>query len=178
MATAKPISVARLAAFKGHVTRAIHTCEDELAAFAPSSVNLEFKCETLINAFKKYKDTFLLFEEQEDATGDSYNTANTSYQTTEASYNDARSKVQSKIQSLKNAQPTGNPSTTTQVVKPKVKLRPVELPTFCGTRRDWPAFWESFKALVHDNSEYENVVKFTYLRQSLKGEAARQIGGF
>ena len=178
MAVSNVVTVPRLSAFKGHVTRAFKTCEEELSAVAPSTVNLEFKCESLINSFTKYQESFLLFEEQQDAAGDSYDTANKSYQATEKSYYDVRSRVQSKIQSLKNQQPAGPPSSPANPPKPKIKLKPVELPVFSGNRRDWPPFWESFHALVHQNDDYDNIVKFTYLKQSLKGEAAKHIRGF
>ena len=62
--------------------------------------------------------------------------------------------------------------------KPKLKLPTMELPTFSGNRRDCASFWESFNTLVHNNLELEEVIKFTCLKQSLKGEAANQIKGF
>ena len=55
------------------------------------------KCESLVCAFTKYLDVFLLSEEHQDATGDAYDIANPSYQTTERSYYDVRPQVQTKI---------------------------------------------------------------------------------
>ena len=112
----------------------------------------------------------------QDATGDEYNAANRSYQETEDTYLKEVTKKYNLIASLWPA--TSVPKQPQSSSKPKLNLPTIELPIFSGNRRDWPPFWESFNALVHNNPELEDVVKFTYLKQSLKGEAANQIKGF
>ena len=176
MSNDKPITTSCLTAYKGHVTRAFHSCESELAADQPSIQNLEFKCSKLETAFKRYSEAFYQFEDLQDATGDEYNAAYRSYQETEDTYLKEVTKINNLIASLRPA--ASVPKQPQSSSKPKLKLPTIELPTFSGNRRDWPPFWESFNALVNNNPELEDVVKFTYLKQSLKGEAANQVKGF
>ena len=170
MSNDKPITTSRLTAYKGHVTIAFHSCESELTADQPSIQNLEFKCSKLETAFKRYSEAFYQFEDLQDATGDEYNAAYHSYQETENTYLKEVTKINNLIASLRPA--ASVPKQPQSSSKPKLKLPAIELPTFSGNRRDWPPFWESFNALVHNNPELEDVAKFTYLKQSLKGEAA------
>lgn len=53
-----------------------------------------------------------------------------------------------------------------------VTLPEVKLPTFDGKYENWCFFHDNFKSLVHDDDLLTDIVKFHYLRLSLKGEAA------
>ena len=166
----------RLAAYKGHVTRAVTACENELVADQPTVESLEFKHGKLETAFQRYTNAFHQYEDMLDAEGDEYDIAVLSYQESEDHYLQKVTQVNKLLTSLKpNSSVPKRPPLTS---KPKLKLPTIELPTFSGNRQDWPPFWESFTALVHNNTDLEEVVKFTYLKQSLKGEAANQIKGF
>jgi len=56
-----------------------------------------------------------------------------------------------------------------------VKLPKVDLPTFDGKAEDWLSFRDLFTAIVVDNNTLSSVFKMSYLKSSLKGEAAHQI---
>ena len=65
--------------------------------------------------------------------------------------------------------------TPVTVVKPR--LPRLQLPKFKGDVKNWPAFWDSFKSAVHDNSEIPKVDKFNYLNSLLEGTALKTIQG-
>ena len=71
------------------------------------------------------------------------------------------------------AQPSAS---SMSVATPQAKLPKLNLPKFSGDVLQWEAFWDIFKATV-DDSDLSEVTKFTYLKASLEGDAARAIGG-
>ena len=67
----------------------------------------------------------------------------------------------------------GVPTTTARPPDPLssvIKLPPQELPQFTGIYSDWPSFWDRYEPTVHTRTGLTDVIKFTYLRQSLSGE--------
>ena len=57
------------------------------------------------------------------------------------------------------------------------KLDKVKLKIFHGAHEEWQSFWETFESLVH-NTNLPVINKFTYLRNSLRGEAYKVINGY
>ncbi|XP_064465049.1 uncharacterized protein LOC135376466, partial [Ornithodoros turicata] len=53
----------------------------------------------------------------------------------------------------------------------------LNLVKFNGQRKDWMAFWEQFRQVIHDNGRLSVCEKFSYLRSALTGEAAAAISG-
>lgn len=51
-----------------------------------------------------------------------------------------------------------------------VKLPKIDLPKFDGTIKDWPSFFDLFKALIHDNASLSDSEKFQYLLSCLSKE--------
>lgn len=47
---------------------------------------------------------------------------------------------------------------------------------FSGDRKEWPAFYDSFKASIYENATLAPVQKLQILRAALKGKAAKSIG--
>jgi len=72
-----------------------------------------------------------------------------------------------------NAQENQNPNEPTR--KFAVKLPTMNLPTFDGSYEHWLNFYDSFTALVHNNTTLPDIQKLYYLRSSLKGIAAEII---
>ena len=58
MADSKVVTAARLSAFKGHVTRAIKACAEELDAVAPSTGNLNSSAIHLLTLSPNTKNHF------------------------------------------------------------------------------------------------------------------------
>ena len=137
----------------------------------PSVVNLQFRKENLAKAWERYSDIFIQFEEQSEATGDEYDAARSTYELTEAIYDDLMIKINDIVLTL------STPSVQ-QPLNTKLKLPTLELPSFEGNRKSWPAFWSAFSAHVHDDRTLTDIVKFTYLKSALKGEAAKRLHGF
>ncbi|XP_050059717.1 uncharacterized protein LOC114119834 [Aphis gossypii] len=54
-------------------------------------------------------------------------------------------------------------------------LPKIELPSFDGSVTNWCAFRDTFKSLVHEDSNIDNVHKFNFLSQSLTGSALSVI---
>ncbi|XP_064475845.1 uncharacterized protein LOC135389743 [Ornithodoros turicata] len=59
----------------------------------------------------------------------------------------------------------------------EVKLPKLDLIKFNGQRKNWMAFWEQFRQVVHENAKLSACDKFNYLRTALTGEAASAISG-
>ena len=67
------------------------------------------------------------------------------------------------------------PPSSIAVAKPR--LPRLQLPRFKGDVKNWPAFWDSFKSAVHENTELSKVDKFNYLNSLLEGTALKCIQG-
>lgn len=67
--------------------------------------------------------------------------------------------------------------TTGLVLQPTIRKSYEEntIPSFSGDFRDWSSFFNIFSSLIHLNSHLPDVVKFVYLKSSLKGEALSYI---
>ena len=50
----------------------------------------------------------------------------------------------------------------------KQPLPPIEIPQFNGQHSEFTPFWESFDYLVHNNENYPEVIKATYLQRAMK----------
>ncbi|XP_055632723.1 uncharacterized protein LOC129773174 [Toxorhynchites rutilus septentrionalis] len=57
----------------------------------------------------------------------------------------------------------------------KVKLPEIRLPSFSGIISDWITFRDTFRSLIHQNSQLTEVDKFTYLESSLVGDALQEV---
>ena len=66
---------------------------------------------------------------------------------------------------------------TSPTVTPKPRLPKLALPKFKRNVKDWTAFWDSFKAAIHENEDIPKVDKFNYLNSLLEGAAFRTIQG-
>ena len=60
----------------------------------------------------------------------------------------------------------------------KLKLPEIKLPEFHGELENWSQFWDLFTSLVDKRLDLPVSVKFTYLRNALRGPSARLISGF
>ena len=59
----------------------------------------------------------------------------------------------------------------------RVKLLTLTLRSFSGDVTQWPTFWDSFKAAVHENDRVVPIDKFNYLKSLLSGTALEAISG-
>lgn len=57
----------------------------------------------------------------------------------------------------------------------RAKLPEIRLPTFSGHLKNWVTFRDTFRSLIHNNSQLTEMDKFTYLRSPLSGEALQEI---
>ena len=56
-----------------------------------------------------------------------------------------------------------------------VKLPKIDTPTFNGDILNWLTFWEQYRVAIHDRTDLPQAQKLVYLRQSLKGDSARNV---
>ncbi|XP_058448639.1 uncharacterized protein LOC131428610 [Malaya genurostris] len=75
--------------------------------------------------------------------------------------------------SLPARQTSANEDATVPISR--VKLPDIKLPSFGGKLKDWVTFRDSFRSLIHNNRQLEDVDKFIYLRSSVTGEAFQEI---
>ena len=60
----------------------------------------------------------------------------------------------------------------------KTKLPDIRLSEFHGNPLDWIKFWNQFSSLVDSKSDLDDVTKYTYLTQCVKGSAKEVLAGF
>ena len=84
---------------------------------------------------------------------------------------------QSVNSSVNNVHNITSQNANSNVTSPLSKLDKVKLKKFFGQVEEWQSFWEIFRSLVHDTN-LPTITKFTYLVNSLRGEAAKSIEGF
>ncbi|XP_050307697.1 uncharacterized protein LOC126744367 [Anthonomus grandis grandis] len=51
----------------------------------------------------------------------------------------------------------------------------IKVPVFSGNRRDWPAFYDLFRTLVHEKRSLSDIQRFQHLQMAVQGEAAELI---
>ncbi|XP_065213543.1 uncharacterized protein LOC135840790 [Planococcus citri] len=63
------------------------------------------------------------------------------------------------------------------IQRPQMKIKAATLDTFNGNIREYGAWWEMFKIGVHDCKEFDEVMKFSHLKSTLRGEAKQAVEG-
>ncbi|XP_026736810.1 uncharacterized protein LOC113500286 [Trichoplusia ni] len=69
------------------------------------------------------------------------------------------------------------PTTSSQPVKSIVKLPPIVIPSFDGKPENWPMFYESFKANIHNNPQLSDSQRVQYLIGKLTHNALQIVAG-
>ena len=59
-----------------------------------------------------------------------------------------------------------------------VKPTQIDIPPYSGDVLKWKEFWDMFEASIHKEKRYANIVKFTYLKSKLSGDALEAIAGY
>jgi hypothetical protein len=85
---------------------------------------------------------------------------------------EAQHKPQSQQTTISN--PISNSNEVNQKSVP-VKLPELTLPSFNGSYSDWTSFYDTFSALVDQNTQLSEIHKFHYLKSCLKGNAIKTI---
>ncbi|XP_068223542.1 uncharacterized protein [Palaemon carinicauda] len=60
----------------------------------------------------------------------------------------------------------------------KVKLPEIKLKEFSGDPLDWTRFWNQFSTSIHLKKDIDDVTKYVYLTQCIKGNAQKLLAGF
>ena len=107
---------------------------------------------------------------------------NTEKENIEDNYFELASKIQKLLNPLNATSnvPLANSTVCSEVNrsannKRPVKLPPISIPSFSGTYEEWPSFYNSFKSLIHDQTDISNVDKLHYLKTSLSGDAHQKL---
>jgi hypothetical protein len=85
---------------------------------------------------------------------------------------EAQHKPQGQQTTISN--PISNSNEVNQKSVP-VKLPELTLPSFDGSYSDWTSFYDTFSALVDQNTQLSEIHKFHYLKSCLKGNAIKTI---
>ena len=161
----------RVTAFKGHLTRAFKSCDEESKKTPVNAISIQFCISKVNTAWSNYEEAFNELELIQDLSDETYQ----AHADLETKYQEYVIHLQTMLQSPP-PQPILQP--TVPNVSPRLKGIHLEIPKFNGDRKKWPVFWATFKSLVHENKQFSNILKFTYLQEALKGEAADRIQGF
>lgn len=57
----------------------------------------------------------------------------------------------------------------------KLHPQPIQIPTFSGTYKTWPAFNGTFTSLIINNQSFSDVERMQYLKMNVNGEAGKLI---
>lgn len=71
-------------------------------------------------------------------------------------------------------QPPVNPNANQQH-HADIKLPRIKIPQFFGEYKQWPSFKDTYVSLIHNNRALQNVQKFHYLKDNIKGTAEQLI---
>ena len=161
-------------AAKGWLSRACSRV-DEMAAVSSASRDGEWRvsASVALNELDKRLDTFDAAQAAVEAVIDEEQLLNDIEKS--GLFRDAvlgsRAKLMAAVQS-EEAQAAASVGSHTELKLPKL-----DLPTFSGDVLDWPSFWQTFQNSVGDRTDLADIVKLTYLKTLLKGEAAVSIAG-
>ena len=173
------VSDRSLAGFKAAVTRQINNCTASTTQ-RPNHLNVRKNIELLENRWKKYEENSDIYisERESDLDDSEFDRITKNYSDFEDQYQSKLRTFREVLVNLESNSRTSGSSTQGQAEKVKVRMPEIRLKEFSGEIDSWQPFWDSFRSLVHDRSDLDKVVKFTYLSQCLKGEAAEVIGGY
>ncbi|XP_055623293.1 uncharacterized protein LOC129766719 [Toxorhynchites rutilus septentrionalis] len=59
-----------------------------------------------------------------------------------------------------------------------IRLAKISLPEFSGEYDKWLPFFDTFRSLIHENTDLNQIQKFHHLRASLRGEALKVVDSF
>ena len=96
-------------------------------------------------------------------------------------YSACLSKVSVYLQTLKSQVPKTPPQLPVPNPPPlpvTVKLPEIKLKEFHGDPLNWTRFWNQFESLVGSRTDIDDVTKYTYLTQCLKGQSQNVLAGF
>ena len=91
-------------------------------------------------------------------------------------------KVKSGEVKVKNQRSMGSRSSSSdeesqEVERVRVKLPEYKIPHFYGDPVEWRAFWDQFRASIHENKKLGTIHKYNYLRSYLHDSAADCVNG-
>ena len=167
--------VKSLQAYRGHVRRAMnHLAQSIQQGAEPDYIRKQ----TLVlgEKWKKYESKFddITVKYYEEENFDKVEHAHVNF---EDEYHDAQLKASTELHQLTpKPAPAPTPGSNSQAFK--VKLPDIRLSEFHGNHVEWDRFWNQFSSLVDSKSDIDEVTKYTYLTQCLKGPAKEVIAGF
>lgn len=130
---------------------------------------------TLLHAYEELNDELALLEIDSDGVRQMDNISNTFY-TVAAKIESANKADRSVTNVIAPDAPMGN-STFIEHQR-QLKLPVAELPKFNGNLDEWLSFKNTFKVMVDSRADITDLVKFMYLKNCLKDEAANKISEY
>lgn len=155
------------AVFKGTFTRIHRFLEDERNAQDLSKVQIKY--EQLVQTWNNYEDVQTKLEIHDETVN----------------HEQDRIEIEDKVHELK-ARLKELLERRHEIVQPcsadgsrefrnKVKLPAIRLPQFEGQYEKWLSFSDTFKALVHNNTDVTTIQKYHYLLSTVSGQALQLI---
>jgi len=157
------------AGHRARVNSLIRYINEEISKSEPNSEDLEGWKEELKrqrDSLVKLDDSILENTEDADVTEEISSASN---------YAMNINKTIKRVSSWETSKST---ATATSNLSKSVKLPNIALGKFSGEHLAWPAFWDLFKASIHDRTDLSGPAKFHYLLSQLEGDAAQLLAGF
>lgn len=144
-------------------------------ASSENIVEAENRYESLTSFLHEFTDKYLNYLESPTITDEEVAEVEAIYKKFSKDYYDTKSKFQKTINAHKIKPIPSKPvNETKEKPKLRVKLPEFELPKFDGKIESWPAFRDSFDALIH-RTDLPTIEKFYYLISCCKGGEAENI---
>merc|ERR1712105_217540 len=160
----------------GWLTRAVTHAKAILSKAETPVRGLREQTDLLKIRWAKYEEAYALLEDVMLDAGEDISSGSDAHGLRESEVDNIRLNLEIAIQNATFAPPPLSNPTATQT--PRFKMPDVRLSEFEGDPESWPAFWDTFSSLVHKKPNFDPIVKFTFLRQALRGKAADAIKGF
>ncbi|XP_068206198.1 uncharacterized protein [Palaemon carinicauda] len=163
-----------LTSLRGHITRGLNYITDALTSDAGVRY-LELQSASLEKRWNSYESRWDIFVDKYiDESGHDEREAR------HIDLQDKYHKIQLKLSLyMKQFSPISqsNPHGSTNSMI-KVKLPEIKLKEFSGDPLDWTRFWNQFSTSIHLKKDIDDVTKYVYLTQCIKGNAQKLLACF
>ncbi|XP_068215916.1 uncharacterized protein [Palaemon carinicauda] len=163
-----------LTSLRGHITRGLNYMTDALTSDAGVRY-LELQSASLEKRWNSYESRWDIFVDKYiDESGHDEREAR--HIDLQDKYHEIQLKLSLYMKQFSPISQSNPHGSTNSMIK--VKLPEIKLKEFSGDPLDWTRFWNQFSTSIHLKKDIDDVTKYVYLTQCIKGNAQKLLAGF
>ncbi|XP_068237597.1 uncharacterized protein [Palaemon carinicauda] len=163
-----------LASLRGHITRGLKYMTDALTSDAGVRY-LELQNASLEKRWNSYESRGDIFVDKYiDESG--YDEREARHIDLQEKYHEIQLKLSLYMKQFSPISQSNPHDSTNSMIK--VKLPEIKLKEFSGDPLYWTRFWNQFSISIHSKKDIDDVTKYVYLTQCIKGNAQKLLAGF